>query len=153
MRFVTIGCVLLVSVWTLTADVGDRPSEDQASDLADAAAEAPDPARVEAGARLYEIYCRGCHGDDARGGKAGAPDEVAPPDLTRIEARNGGSFPRAKVHGTIDGRGEVAAHGTRSMPVWGLGLQQLDRDSDQEGEVATKIELLVDYLRSIQRTD
>ena len=42
-----------------------------------------------------------------------------PADLTRLAEDNNGVFPFARVYDVIDGRFEVATHGTRDMPVWG----------------------------------
>jgi mono/diheme cytochrome c family protein len=109
---------------------------------------------VADGRQLYEIYCRSCHGDSGRGdGPAAAELRPRPADLTRIRSRNDGEFPEERIRRKIDGRDELKSHGTRRMPVWGLGLQELDRDADQEGEVQTKIRQLTTYLRSIQITD
>jgi mono/diheme cytochrome c family protein len=110
--------------------------------------------QVEAGRRLYEIYCRNCHGDAGRDeGEAADGLRTRPPDLTRISGRNGGEFPEERVARAIDGRDKLRAHGSREMPVWGLGLQERDRDAGQEAEVRTKIRQLTEYLASIQRTD
>jgi hypothetical protein len=51
----------------------------------------------------------------------------------------------------IDGRRDVAAHGTRQMPVWGHVLGEKFRHRKApESNVAAEIELLVEHLRSIQ---
>ena len=45
---------------------------------------------------------------------------VKPPsDLTTLSESNGGKFPLVRVFEQIDGRLEVAVHGSRDMPVWG----------------------------------
>jgi mono/diheme cytochrome c family protein len=78
------------------------------------AAEAPPD-----GAQLFRTYCAACHGVNATGnGAAAIAMKVPPPDLTRIAARNHGVFPAERVRQIILGRGP-AAHGERSMPVWG----------------------------------
>lgn len=59
---------------------------------------------VARGKTLFERNCVACHGSEARDGAAGSfrPDSAAP-DLTRISARNGGSFSADDVMTTIDG--------------------------------------------------
>jgi mono/diheme cytochrome c family protein len=72
------------------------------------------------GAGLYQQYCAVCHGKDGKGGGPAARALVKPPpDLTRISARNGGTFPRLRVERMIAGQDEVTAHGSRDMPIWG----------------------------------
>ncbi len=108
--------------------------------------------QVERGRYLYEIYCMNCHGADAKGGGPAARElTVQPADLTRIGERNGGSFPFQRIYRTIDGREQLSEHTPTSMPIWGLTLQELDRDTDQEDEVRRKILVLIEYLKSIQR--
>jgi mono/diheme cytochrome c family protein len=115
-----------------------------------------DPVRedTEKGRASFLVYCGGCHGEDGRGkGAAARSLETAPPDLTRLAARNGGAFPEERIRASIDGRGTTTEHASREMPAWGLDLRQLDSDRDQEDEVREKIRQLVLYLRSIQRTN
>lgn len=108
--------------------------------------------QAERGRYLYEIYCMNCHGADAAGDGPTAPELTVPPsDLTRIGEPDGGGFPFQRVYRTIDGREQVPEHTPSSMPIWGLTLQELDRDTDQEDEVRRKILLLIEYLKSIQR--
>ena len=110
-----------------------------------------DPA-VERGQRMFQVYCGSCHGLEARGdGTVADLLKVTPPDLTTLRQRNDGRFPTEQVHRTIDGREELRAHGSREMPIWGIGLQDLSRDSDQENEVAGRIADLVRFLATIQQ--
>lgn len=72
-----------------------------------------------AGKDIYERYCVACHG--AQGAGDGPMVRVLtldPPDLRRLAARNGGTFPRARAMWRIDGRDPVLAHGNE-MPVYG----------------------------------
>jgi hypothetical protein len=76
---------------------------------------------------------------------------VAPPDLTTLAARHGGIFPRASVADVVAGRVELAAHGTREMPVWS------DRFGSGPGKVASlwagwRVELVADHLAALQRS-
>lgn len=73
------------------------------------------------GERLFADNCTACH--DYRGtGSAQLVGGQAAPDLTRISARNGGTFPVAQVLSQIDGygRGKVSAE---VMPEFGELLQ------------------------------
>lgn len=71
------------------------------------------------GAQLFQTYCASCHGLRAKGDGAVAPSlKVPPPDLTLLAKRNNGVFPAERVRQIIEGKG-VAAHGERTMPVWG----------------------------------
>ncbi len=77
-----------------------------------------------------------------------------PADLRRIAARRGGVFPEEEVAAYIDGRRDLAAHGTREMPVWGHVLsEKLRRHESPEDAVAAEIQLLVAHLRSLQLPD
>ena len=93
---------------------------------------------------LYQTYCASCHGDKAKGdGPKASTFKVRPPDLTRIAARNGGSFPLMRIEGIISGEEEVH----EPMPTWGPVFSQVDRDQDL-GRV--RIDNLARYLRDIQ---
>jgi mono/diheme cytochrome c family protein len=102
------------------------------------------------GAVNYRIYCQNCHGPAAHGdGQLAKMLTVTPADLTRLRDDDG-SFPRQRIADVIDGRQEVAGHGRREMPIWGIAFQDRGRDSNQEAEVADRIADLVAYLESIQ---
>ena len=101
------------------------------------------------GPELFKAYCATCHGKDAKGGGPMAASlRSAPPDLTRIAVRNGGSFPFLEVQKIISGeRQPPATHGTREMPVWGPIFSEVTWDQDL-GRV--RIYSLTMYLESIQ---
>jgi len=106
---------------------------------------------AEIGRLRFTTYCASCHGAQAKGdGTLAEVLRVPPPDLTTLAERHDGVFPEAYVRRTIDGREEMLAHGRREMPVWGIGLRDLGRDSDQEAEIQARINDLVVFLRSIQ---
>ena len=108
------------------------------------------PARTAepmSGAQLFRTYCASCHGENAAGGGAiSAQLRTAVPDLTTFSARNGGMFPAERVRQMIEGRGP-AAHGDRSMPVWGEVFRLQNSDAD----AAMRIDSIVTFLRSIQQ--
>jgi len=114
---------------------------------------AADPAAmVRAGHDLFEQHCELCHGE---GGKGDGPlsDElrVAPPNLTEIALRRGGTFPEVEVREIIDGRRRVRAHGHSEMPVWGrVFAGPAVPDVGKAAAAREKLDQLVVYLRSIQ---
>lgn len=72
----------------------------------------------------YSNYCASCHGAGGKGdGPVAASLSRTPADLTKIAEANGGAFPFARIAEVIDGRREIAAHGTREMPVWGRAVR------------------------------
>lgn len=114
------------------------------------------PAQMDAtGAALFADYCAACHGADGRGnGSAAAGLSPAPADLTQIAARNGGTFPEARVMSTIDGYRQ-GGNG-RAMPEFGAALadEPMVLWEDQDGAMIPTPEALVAlaaYLESIQQ--
>ncbi len=99
------------------------------------------------GAGMFLSYCATCHGKLGRGdGPAAAALKTAPADLTHISARNKGSFPEVRVKRFIEGADEVAAHGTREMPMGGPAFRAMDRDT-----AALRVQALADYLKAMQQ--
>ncbi|HTL49100.1 MAG TPA: cytochrome c [Steroidobacteraceae bacterium] len=107
------------------------------------------------GRQTFERVCATCHGADARGnGPVAEMFAVPVPDLTRIAARRGGAFPKDEIFRIIDGQTDMAAHGTRRMPVWGYEFSGARPDNRKaHDEAVRKIEDLVEYLGSIQQAD
>ena len=99
---------------------------------------------------MFATYCAVCHGKDAKGnGPAAAALTKAPADLTRISTRNKGTFPDTRVRRFIEGLDEVAAHGTRDMPMWGSLFRSL---STQNPDIAQlRIAALSNYLKGLQQ--
>lgn len=110
--------------------------------------------QAAAGERIYKVSCAACHGADARGTGPVAPLLTVPvPDLTLIAARRGGEFPELDIFRIIDGQSELTGHGPRHMPIWGYEFFGDDADDEVAHRRATdKVDRLVAYLRSIQRT-
>jgi mono/diheme cytochrome c family protein len=97
--------------------------------------------------KMFNTYCAVCHGNDGKGkGPAAAALTKAPADLTKISERNGGKFPDVKVRRYIEGLDEVAAHGSRDMPMWGGLFNSLSRDTAQ-----LRVAGLADYVKSLQK--
>jgi mono/diheme cytochrome c family protein len=104
-----------------------------------------DPA---SGVGMYRAYCAVCHGLDGRGGGPAAPAlRRAPADLTQLAQKNGGPFPMFRVSDIIQGDSEIAAHGSREMPIWGDLFRGLERD---ETLVKLRVHNLARYLASLQ---
>jgi mono/diheme cytochrome c family protein len=101
------------------------------------------------GPELFKAYCATCHGKDGKsGGPMAASLRIAPADLTRIAARNGGTFPFLQVQKIISGEQQTPpTHGTREMPVWGPIFSEVSWDQDL-GRV--RIYSLARYLETIQ---
>ena len=102
------------------------------------------------GPELYRAYCATCHGKDAKGNGPTAPSlKVAPPDLTGIALRNGGTYPFERVQRIISGEEQTpGSHGNREMPVWGPLFSELSWDQDL-GRV--RVYVLAKYLEGLQK--
>jgi len=98
-------------------------------------------------ATMFTTYCAVCHGKDGKGdGPAAKALAKTPADLTKLTARNNGTFPDLKVRRYIEGLDEVAAHGTRDMPMWGDLFRSLNRDTAQ-----IRVAALAEHLKSMQK--
>lgn len=98
--------------------------------------------------QMFSTYCAVCHGPDAKGnGPAAKALTKAPADLTKINARNNGTFPEVRVRRFIEGADDIAAHGTRDMPMWG----ELFRSLGPNDQATLRIEALVNYLKKLQQ--
>jgi mono/diheme cytochrome c family protein len=109
----------------------------------------PSSTNPASGQEMFGAYCSACHGKEAKGNGPAAPAlKTQPPDLTMLSRRNGGKFPSAKVYTVIVGDSEMAAHGSKDMPVWGDVLKSMTRN---EAEVKMRLHNLTVYLESIQQ--
>ncbi len=136
-------CVLFIAVIAALGCGGPHPHE----------TEEPSLLLVESGRANFERYCVSCHGTGGRGDGPVAGSLTPPPaDLTRIAARRGGVFPAAEIAAYVDGRTDVSAHGSRSMPVWGRRFgAPIAPDSTAEEAVRGHLLVLVEYLKTLQR--
>lgn len=77
---------------------------------------------------------------------------VEVPDIARYAQRHGKFFDRSLVERIIDGRHVIAAHGTRTMPVWGETFSTA-LVGDPNAERATRIQILrlADYVWQLQK--
>ena len=118
---------------------------------------------VEIGRYEYLNSCASCHGTTGKGDGPVVKSLIKPPtDLTRLSETNSGVFPFARIYDVIDGRFELATHGTRDMPVWGEiykrswaqgqngTLPYLASKEVVESIVRVRILALIDYIFTLQ---
>lgn len=119
---------------------------------------------VGIGKEEFRLRCAACHGAEGLGdGPVGQMLKTPAPNLALLTDRSGGTFPFKRVYDIIDGRIDVAAHGTRDMPIWGdyyrgealptapLPGNATERMVDNpERVVQAKILALVYYLGTLQ---
>lgn len=106
----------------------------------------------DSGRQLYMRFCASCHGPTGDGdGPVGSQLEVMVPNLTGLARRYGDRFNQIQMREIIDGRANVIAHGTRTMPVWGYEFW-VDEGADLEAEAAVRtiVDKLIAYIRSLQ---
>lgn len=114
--------------------------------------------RVTSGKLQFRQYCAQCHGMDAIGDGPVAPAlKKKPANLTLLSKNNGGVFPEQEVRDFISGTKTAESHGTREMPIWGYAFQFRQGASTGSGappltetQVNEKINILVDYVKSVQ---
>jgi hypothetical protein len=106
----------------------------------------------ELGRDIYLRYCASCHGIDHRGtGPAARGLNKKPADLTQLARKYGTPLPRERLRRFIDGREDVASHGSREMPVWGEVLFWDEPPSERlEQRKGGTFLLLISYLEHIQ---
>lgn len=121
----------------------------------DAAGQAAGAAGEPQGRALYLTYCAACHGRSGRGdGPAAEGLSPRPADLTRLAARNGGTFPVLPVMGKIYGYSQGRGGGGGPMPEFGPLLEGELMLVDLGDGVLTptpeKLVALVNYLGYLQ---
>jgi mono/diheme cytochrome c family protein len=108
----------------------------------------------------YEANCAVCHGVSGKGdGPFAAFIKTAIPDLTVLAKNNGGTFPSDRINEIVDGRAEVAVHGSRDMPIWGLEYndqaveyyREVWSIQDPASFVRARIGALVAYIETLQQ--
>jgi mono/diheme cytochrome c family protein len=107
------------------------------------------PTSAASGAQMYDSYCAVCHGKDGKGnGPAAEALKSAPTDLTKLASNNGGKYPSDKVSSAIRGDQNIAAHGTKDMPIWGNLF--LHMSQGHQSEVQLRIANLNKHIESLQ---
>ena len=107
----------------------------------------PKPPEVITGAQLFSQHCAECHAADANAPDVPSPFRT-PPNLSTLAQRHSGRFPEAYVRDVLRNGVELPAHGPAEMPIWGADF--VARDKMNEKQVASRIDQLTDYLKSIQ---
>lgn len=102
----------------------------------------------------YMALCADCHGPAGKGdGPAAADAGATPADLTRIAARNGGSFPRAQVMSRI--YGYTMGRGEDPMPSFGDLLDGptvlYDAGDGLQTPTPRRLVALSEYLEGLQQ--
>ena len=117
---------------------------------------ANDMPEAQDGKALFMENCAVCHGENAKGDGPLAREMAKPPkDLTLIELRNGGDFPRARVMSLIDGyaRSDMTGPG---MPEFGALLEgdliPFDSGDGKQTPSPRKLVAILEYLESVQQT-
>ncbi|MCB1487128.1 MAG: c-type cytochrome [Bauldia sp.] len=107
----------------------------------------------------FEANCAACHGPSGKGDGPFAEYITTPvADLTLLANKNNGQFPADRVREFVDGRAEVAQHGTRDMPIWGAEynaqaveyFREVWKIEDPVSFVKDRIDALVAYVETLQ---
>lgn len=143
---IVIWMFAVLIVFTCTVGAQDQTPAQTTKTIQHAPIKATSPA---SGGEMYKTYCAVCHGTDGKGGgPAASALKVPPTDLTQLSKKNGGKYPGLKVSGAIRGEGDVPAHGTKEMPVWGSLFWNMSHG--HEGEVQQRVANLTKYIESLQ---
>lgn len=108
----------------------------------------------DTGAEDFATYCAACHGAGGKGdGEAAAGLSRKPANLTKLSAKNKGTFPTTRVMAQI--WGYAGAKGRGVMPDFGPMLQgeMVPYDGGDGIETPTPIRLveLAEYLKRLQQ--
>jgi len=107
------------------------------------------PTSPASGKEMYTTYCAVCHGTDGKGGGPAASALKTPPaDLAMLSKNNGGKYPALKVSSAIRGTGDLPAHGSKDMPIWGSLFWGMSHG--HEGEVQQRVTNLTHYIETLQ---
>jgi mono/diheme cytochrome c family protein len=132
-----------ITLFVMTAAVS---AQDPTKRIEHSAAAQTSPA---SGHDMFMSYCASCHGKNAKGvGPAASALKITPADLTRLAKDNGGKYPTNKVTSILGGQTDLAAHGNKEMPVWGVVFWSMS--GGHAGEVQQRVANLNRYIESLQ---
>lgn len=110
------------------------------------------------GQEIFQQRCSICHGPTGAGeGIVGELFTQKPKDLRLLAKEAGGAFPFSEVYQAIDGRREIAGHGSSEMPIWGeyFMTEAIDNPAinEKDARLMTQGRILsvVYYLQTIQQ--
>lgn len=107
------------------------------------------PTSPTSGKDMYLQYCATCHGKEGKGdGPAAKALKVQPTNLTTLASNHHGSFPDFRIARVIEGSDNLAAHGSRDMPIWGEVFNRMDAGGAASAKL--RVENLTEYIKSLQ---
>jgi len=141
-----IALAVMTTVVGAVVSARDVSAQDQPKRIEHTAAAATSPA---SGHDMFMSYCAPCHGKAAKGdGPAASALKIAPANLTVLAKENGGKYPSNKVTAILSGQTDLAAHGNKEMPVWGVVFWSMS--GGHAGEVQQRVANLNRYIESLQ---
>ena len=140
-KLFTLGAVLLMSaVFAMAQQAGKTQIKHVPVKATNAAS----------GQEMFASYCAVCHGANATGNGPAQPAlKIPAADLTALAQKNGGKYPALHVSSVLRGDAELAAHGSKDMPVWGPLFRDLSQG--HEPEVQQRIANINAYIESLQK--
>ena len=143
-NFISLGAILLTMAGFAAAQ--DKASAQSGTTVKHVPITQSSPT---SGKEMFHNYCAVCHGNDGKGnGPAATALKAAPPDLTELAKKSGGKYPSAHVASVIRGQADLAAHGSKDMPVWGPLFSSISQG--HESQVQQRVANLVDYIGTLQ---
>ena len=107
---------------------------------------------ANSGEKMYAEYCSSCHGVAAKGDGPAVPAlKVKPADLTTIQNRNKGEFPRGRLRMILMDASNLPSGESAEMPSWCPGFRQLDKYDPPL--TALRVRNLLTYLETLQVHD
>lgn len=107
------------------------------------------PTSPASGKDMYLQYCAACHGKEGKGdGPAAKALKVPPTNLSALTSNNHGAFPDIRIARAIDGSDDLAAHGSRDMPIWGEVFNRMDAGGIASAKL--RVQNLTEYIKSLQ---
>jgi mono/diheme cytochrome c family protein len=141
-----IALAVMTTVVGAVVSARDVSAQEQPKRIEHTAVAAISPA---SGHDMFMSYCAPCHGKAAKGdGPAASALKIAPANLTVLAKENGGKYPSNKVTAILSGQTDLAAHGNKEMPVWGVVFWSMS--GGHAGEVQQRVANLNRYVESLQ---